>query len=148
MLACTVMGTRMTHASMISAAVAGALLVLPGAALAKGCEASDIAGAWQMTTILEGKQAACTLSVSRSGEIGKKAECVASASLDWELSGTLSVDDNCEISADIRLKRDKTTLKLRGIAGLMLKSGDLFTLSASDKDDKTITNFQALRDRE
>lgn len=138
----------MKNASIVSAAVACAVLALPGAAFAKGCEASDIAGAWQMTTILEGKQAACSLSVSRNGEIGKKAECVASPSLDWELSGTISVDDNCEITSDIKLKRGKDTLKFRGIAGLMLKSGELFTISAIDKEDKTITNFQALRDRE
>ena len=138
----------MKHASIVSAAVAVAFLALPTAASAAGCTASDIVGEWQMTTILEGKQAACTLGVSRSGDISKKAECVASTSLDWELSGTLGVDSNCEIFADLKLKRGKEILKFKGIAGLMLKSGELFTISAIDKEDKTITNFQALRDRE
>jgi hypothetical protein len=138
----------MKPASLTSTAVAFALLALPTAAFAKGCDSSDIVGAWQMTTILEGKQAACSLAVSRSGEISKKAACVASPSLDWELSGTLSVDSNCEITADIKLKRDKETLKFRGTAGLMLTSGELFTISAIDKEDKTNTNFLALRDRE
>ena len=138
----------MKHASIIATAAAVAILALPAAAVAKGCEASDIVGAWQMTTILEGKQAACSLAVSRAGEISKKAGCVAGPSLDWELSGTLSVDNNCEIAADIKLKRDKTTLKFKGTAGLMVTSGELFTISAIDKDDKSITNFLALRDRE
>ncbi len=138
----------MKHASIVSAAVACACLALPSAASANGCTASDIAGEWQMMTILEGKQAACSLGVSRSGDINKKAECVVSSSVEWELSGTLGVDSNCEILADIKLKRGKGTLKFRGIAGLMLKNGELFTISAIDKDDKTITNFLALRDRE
>lgn len=138
----------MKHASIISTAIACACLALPTAASANGCTESDMTGEWQMTTILEGKQAACSLGVSRSGDISKKSECVASTTLDWELSGTLSVDSNCEITSDLKLKRGKDTLKFRGIAGLMLKNGELFTISAIDKDDKTITNFLALRDRE
>ena len=138
----------MNHASIISAAIACAILALPTAASAKGCEPSDIVGAWQMTTILEGKQALCALGVSRSGEIAKTSQCTAGPSLDWEMTGTLAVDDNCEIAADFKLKRDKTTIKFRGTAGLMLRSGDLFTISAIDKEDKSISNFLALRDRE
>lgn len=139
----------MKHASIFSAAIACTVLALPtAAAAAKGCAASDIVGEWQMTTILEGKQAACLFGISRSGEISKNAQCAASPSTQWELSGTISVDDNCEITSDFKLKRDKNTLKFRGTAGLMLRSGDLFTISAIDKDDKSITNFLALRDRE
>lgn len=129
-------------------AVAGAMLALPTAAAARDCVATDIFGAWQMTTILEDKQAACTLGISRSGDISKNAECVAGPSLEWELSGTIAVDDNCEIAADLKLKRGKNTLKFRGTAGLMLKNGELFTITAIDKDDRSITNFQALRDRD
>lgn len=138
----------MKHASIVATAVACAILALPTAAAAAGCTASDMVGEWQMTTILEGKQAACSLGVSSAGDISKKAQCVVSSSVEWELSGTLGVDSNCEVLADLKLKRGKDTLKFRGIAGLMLKNGELFTISAIDKDDKTITNFLALRDRE
>lgn len=139
----------MQHASIISAAIACAVLAWPtAAAAAKGCAASDIVGEWQMTTIVEGKQAACLFGISRSGEISKNARCTAGPSLEWELSGTIGVDDNCEIAADFKLKRDKNTLKFRGTGGLMLRSGDLFTISAIDKDDRSIANFLALRDRE
>ncbi len=135
----------MNCVSRFLTAAACAMFALPTAAFAKDCERGDIAGKWQMTSIVDGKQTLCLLDVARSGDI-KDGECVVSPSFGWELVGTIEVDEDCEMFANIKLKRNGNNHTFRSISGIMMKNSQTFMMTAAGKDD-VITNFLAFRDK-